>query len=101
MSRDGILITIINVNPLTRKLLIKPNITTRGFVLVNENAELINQIEKKTSDIVTDYLTNNAYNYTDLKNQIILELHPFINQLTGRRPIVLPVIMEVRQSSDN
>ena len=42
-----LLITILNINPLTRKLLIKPNITTRGFVLVNENAELINQIEKK------------------------------------------------------
>ena len=101
MSRDGILITILNINPLTRQLLIKPNITTRGFILVNENADLISQIEKKTSDIVTEFLKNNTYNYTDLKNQIILELHPFINQLTGRRPIVLPVIMEVRQSSDN
>jgi ribonuclease J len=101
MSRDGILITILNINPLTRKLLIKPNITTRGFVLVNENAELIAQIENKTTEIVTKFLNENAYSYTDLKNQIILELHPFINQLTGRRPIVLPVIMEVRQSSDN
>ena len=49
-------------------------------------------------DIVTDYLTNNAYNYTDLKNQIIFELLPYINELTGRRPIILPVIMEVNQS---
>ena len=99
MSRDGILITILNINPLTRKLLIKPNITTRGFVLVNENAELIAQIENKTTEIVTKFLNENAYSYTDLKNQIILELHPFISNLTGRRPIVLPVIMEVRESS--
>jgi hypothetical protein len=40
MSHDGILVTILNINPQTRELLIKPNITTRGFVLVNENAEL-------------------------------------------------------------
>ncbi len=99
MSRDGILITILNINPLTRKLLIKPNITTRGFILVNENTDLINQIEKKTSDIVNKFLNENAYSYTDLKNQIILELHPFINNLTGRRPIVLPVIMEIREAS--
>lgn len=97
MSRDGILITILNINPLTRKLLIKPNITTRGFVLVNENADLINQIEKKTTEIVNKFLQNNTYNYTDLKNQVILELHPFINNLTGRHPIILPVIMEVRE----
>ena len=41
-----------------------------------------------------------SYNYTDLKNQIILELHPFISELTGRHPIVLPVIMEVRESGN-
>lgn len=101
MSKDGILITILNINPLTRRLLIKPNITTRGFVLVNENTELINQIERKTTEIVNKFLNDNPYSYTDLKNQIILELHPFINNLTGRRPIVLPVIMEVRESSKN
>ena len=99
MSRDGILITIININPLNRRLLIKPNITTRGFVLVNENTELINQIEKKTTDIITKFLNENPYSYTDLKNQIILELHPFINNLTGRHPIILPVIMEVRETT--
>jgi ribonuclease J len=96
MSKDGILVTILNINPLTRKLLIKPNITTRGFVLVNENADLIQNIEKKTAEVVNNYLANNTYNYVDLRNTIILELHPFITKITGRRPIVLPVIMEVK-----
>ncbi len=96
MSNDGILVTILNINPLTRKLLIKPNVTTRGFILVNENLDLINKIEHKVTDIVTKYLETKPYNFIDLKNQIILELHPFINQLTGRHPIVLPVIMEVK-----
>ncbi|MCR5787866.1 MAG: ribonuclease J [Bacilli bacterium] len=98
MSRDGILVTILNINPLTRTLLIKPNVTTRGFVMVNENQALIQQIENKVSEVVKDFLANNTYSYLDLKNQIILELHPFINELTGRRPIILPVIMEVKQS---
>ena len=100
MSKDGILLTILNINPLTRKLLIKPNVTTRGFVLVNENGELINQIERKVSEIVNRCLQSGSYNYTDLKNQIILELHPFISGLTGRHPIILPVIMEVRESGN-
>ena len=97
MSHDGILVTIINLNPVTRELLIKPNITTRGFVLVNENAELINKIERKVSEVVTRVLKT-SYTYVDLKNQIILELSPFINELTGRRPIILPVIMEVKEN---
>ncbi len=96
MSHDGILVAIINLNPNTKELLIKPNITTRGFVLVNENAELISKIENKVSEIVLRVLKT-SYTYVDLKNQIILELSPFINELTGRRPIILPVIMEVRE----
>ncbi|MBQ3021108.1 MAG: ribonuclease J [Bacilli bacterium] len=96
MSNDGILVTIINVDPIKKELLIKPNITTRGFILVNENGELIHEIEKKVSEIVKSSL-NTGYNYINLKNQIILELNPFIINLTGRRPIILPVIMEVRR----
>jgi len=98
MSSDGILVTILNINTLTRKLLIKPNVTTRGFIMVNENPELINKIERKISDIVNKALLSSTYNYTDLKNTIILELYPYINALTGRRPIILPVIMEVNQA---
>lgn len=100
MSKDGILVTILNINPLTRTLLIKPNVTTRGFVMVNENQELINQIEKKISEIVNNFLEKNTYSYTDLRNTVILELHPFINELTGRRPIILPVIMEIRERTN-
>ena len=100
MSQDGILITILNINTLTRKLLIKPNVTARGFVLVNENQELMTKIEHKISEIVNNFLKTSLYNYTDLKNQIILELLPYINELTGRRPIILPVIMEVNKKED-
>ncbi|NLL01873.1 MAG: ribonuclease J [Mollicutes bacterium] len=96
MSKDGILVAIINIDPRTRELLIKPNITTRGFVLINENAELISKIETKVTEIVTNTIKT-TYNYLDLKNQIILELNPFINSLTGRRPIIMPVIMEVNR----
>ena len=96
MSNEGILVTIINIDPIKRELLIKPNITTRGFILVNENVELIHEIEKKVAEIVRNSIQN-GYNYINLKNQIILELNPFINGLTGRRPIILPVIMEIKR----
>ena len=96
MSKDGVLITILNIDSKTHQLLIKPNITTRGFILVNENQELIKEIENKTTEIVNNILSK-RYNLTDLKNTIILELNLFINQKTGRRPIILPVIMEVKK----
>lgn len=95
MSKDGVLVTILNIDPVKHKLLIKPNITTRGFVLVNENAALIKEIENKVADIVNRSL-NGKYSLTDLKNQIILELNMFIIERTGRRPMILPVIMEIK-----
>ena len=97
MSNDGVLVTILNINPEKKVLLIKPNITTRGFVLVNENAELIKEIENKVSEIVNRALKNTKYNLVDLKNQVILELNMFIDEKTGRRPMILPVIMEVKK----
>ena len=96
MSKDGVLVTILNIDPNTHTLLIKPNITTRGFVLVNESAELIKEIENKVTEIVNKALQG-RYNVLDIKNQVILELNLFINQKTGRRPMILPVIMEVRK----
>ena len=96
MSSDGILVTILNIDVNKNELLIKPNITTRGFIMVNENKELIQDIENKVSEIVKSSL-NNGYNYLNLKNQIILELNPYLVNLTGRRPIILPVIMEVKK----
>lgn len=96
MSKDGILITVLNINTNTKRLLLKPNVTARGFVLVNENLDLMKKIEEKINQVTTEFLSKNDYNYTDLKNQIILETLPFIYKITGRRPIILPVIMEIK-----
>ena len=77
--------------------MIHPNVTTRGFILVNENADLILSISRRIESTVKKYFQANAkYNYVDLKNQIILDLNPYIIELTGRRPIILPVVMEIK-----
>ena len=97
MANDGILVVIINVNMKKRELLIKPNITTRGFVLVNENEELIHKIEDKAETIIKSELTNPKTTFQSLKNDITEELYPFINELTGRKPIILPIILDIKK----
>ena len=64
MSSDGILVTILNINTLTRKLLIKPNVTTRGFIMVNENPELISKIEHKITEVVNSFLSKSNLLFT-------------------------------------
>ena len=98
MSNDGILVVICNINLKTKQLLGKVNITTRGFVLVNENEELLKEIENKAYETIIKELKNKKFNYTDLKNQIINEVSPFILEKTGRKPIILPVIMDIKSN---
>lgn len=97
MSTDGVLIVILNVDLKNRKLVLEPNITTRGFVVVNDNQELIKQIQDKTNLITLNELEKENFNLTDLKNRIILEINAYVIELTGRRPIIIPMILNINE----
>lgn len=95
MANDGILVIIANIDMKKRELLIKPNVTTRGFILVNENEELIKKIEDTSTTIIQNVLKNTNNSANEIKPKIISEIIPFIENLTGRRPIILPIITEI------
>ena len=97
MAKDGILVVIINVDMKKRELLITPNITTRGFILVNENEELIHKIENKAEETIKTALQNPRSTFATLKSDITDTLYPYINSLTGRKPIILPVILDIKR----
>ena len=98
MAHDGILVVISNINLQKKQLLGKVNITTRGFVLVNENEELLKQIENKATEIILKELKNKKFNCNDLKSQIINDLSPFLLEKTGRKPLIMPVIMDIKNN---
>ena len=97
MASDGILVAICNIDTKNHKLLGKINITTRGFILVNENEELLKEIENVAVNTVNKELSKNGVNYNDLKGNLIQDLLTFIYEKTGRRPIVLPVILDIKK----
>ena len=98
MSNDGILVVIANIDMKNRKLLIKPNITTRGFILVNENEELIHKIENLATKAIHTKLNDPSASFNDIKSQITADLYPAIYELTGRKPIILPVILDIKRN---
>lgn len=98
MSNDGILVVIANIDMKNKKLLIKPNITTRGFILVNENEELIHKIESIATKSICTKLNESNASFSDIKSQIIADLFPAIYELTGRKPIILPVILDIKKA---
>ena len=97
MANDGILVVIANVDMKKRELLIKPNITTRGFILVNENEELIHKIETKAETTIKTSLQDPKTTFANLKTEITEVLYPFIYNLTGRKPIILPIILDIKR----
>ena len=97
MANDGILVAICNINMDTHKLLGKISIITRGFILVNENEELLKQIEEVALNVVNKELTQKNVNYNDLKSQMITSILTFVFEKTGRRPIILPVILDIKK----
>jgi ribonuclease J len=99
MANDGLVVVIANIDVNKTELIDKVNITTRGFVLVNENEELINKIRDVASDSITQNIKNIKNNYGDLKALLIQDLLPFVKEQTGRKPLILPVFLDIKNKS--
>ena len=100
MSTNGILVIIANIDITHKKLLTRPMVTTRGYILVNENEILIKQIEKNAERIIENKLKSKIVNYNDIKNELITGLMPFLSDKTGRVPIILPIIMDIKYNQN-
>lgn len=92
MSNDGIVIACATIA--NDKLLTKPNITTRGFVTVNDSDGIIRNLENICSNIVMKAIKKSK---NDIKADIISNLSNYIKNETGRNPIILPIITEVEE----
>ena len=100
MANDGVIVLIANIDQNTKELLSNVNVTTRGFILVNENEELINKISNCASESIKKHIHQVRNNYNDLKSLLIQDVSPFIVSETGRKPLILPVFLEIKKSSN-
>ena len=100
MACDGIVVAIVNMDMKGHKLLTSPNIITRGFVLVNDNIELLKKLESITKKAIEDKIKTGV-NYSEIKSEISTVLGDYISLHTGRKPIILPVIMDVKKGVKN
>ena len=97
MASDGILVIVSNIDMKNKKLLTKPTIVTRGFIQVNDNTELINMLEIKSSLLITTKLKENNIGFQDIKSYLQTNISNYIMELTGRRPIILPIILDIKK----
>jgi len=96
LAKDGIFVIIAVVNRKTGKVQESPDIISRGFVYLKESKDLLYQARKKVI-ITIEKATGSGQviNWTYIKDNVRNTLGDFLFQKTQRRPMVLPVIIEV------
>jgi ribonuclease J len=92
LSQDGIMIVVITIN--NSEIVVKPDIVTRGFVYVRESEELIMDAKEKVGEVLSLCAKKNISEWAVIKSQVRDKLGKHLYERTGRRPMILPIIVE-------
>lgn len=95
LSQDGILIVVVTLTKHIRKIAAGPEIISRGFVYVRESEKLMDDSTKLVRDIVERNIAKDSFEWSSLKQDIREELNRNLFEKTKRRPMILPIIMEI------
>lgn len=96
MSADGMFVVIVTIDGKTGKLISSPDLISRGFIYMKENKQLIEETRKRVRKLLKDNgagAVEAEPNY--IKNKIRDDIGQFLFQKTERRPMILPVVIEV------
>lgn len=98
LADDGIFVIIAIVDSQTGKVRTSPDIISRGFIYLKESQELLKEVRYKTRQIVEEITVGNNHhpiNWTHIKDNLREKIGQFLFNKTQRRPMVLPVVIEV------
>lgn len=94
LSQDGLITIVVTVERASGEIIAGPDVITRGFVYVKESEELINEIKDKAYNALIEYDLS-ILDFNSMKNIISSALREFLYKKTKRRPMILPIIMEI------
>lgn len=97
LSQDGVLIVVVTLNKADRKIISGPEILSRGFVYVRESEKLLVDSAAYIKEIVEKNLLKEQFDWTGLKQEMRDFLHQYLFEKTKRRPMILPILMEVKR----
>jgi len=95
LSEEGLVIVVVSINMKDFKIASGPDIISRGFVYMRESEDLINEAQKLVSKHLHKVMERKTTQWSEIKNEITDTIAPFLYDKTKRRPMVLPIIMEI------
>ncbi|TDG00124.1 ribonuclease J [Paenibacillus piri] len=95
LSQDGILIVVTILSKTEAKIVSGPDLISRGFVYIRESESMLDEANRMVTDVVTRLQAENVNQWSTIKSHIKETLGRFLYEQTGRRPMILPVIMEI------
>lgn len=95
LSKDGMVVVIIAINQTTGEIIYGPDIVTRGFVFEDESQEFLDETKKVVLDTLATVNTEVMADWSEVKQEVRRILRRFFNKTIERRPVILPVIMEI------
>ena len=95
LSEDGLIVVVTTIDHDMKAVVAGPDIISRGFVYVREAEDLMESMREKANEVLDECLSHNTLDWASIKSHLKNELGSFIFAKTKRKPMILPVIMDV------
>jgi len=95
LSQDGILTVVVTISKETGGVIAGPDIISRGFVYVRESEDLMDEAKEIVKDALSKCEEKQITDWATIKNNIKEALRGYLYEKTKRKPMILPIIMEI------
>ncbi|WP_233275015.1 ribonuclease J [Calidifontibacillus oryziterrae] len=95
LSEDGMLVIVLTMSKRDRKLISDPDTITRGFIFVKDSEELLREINKLIIKTISNLNEASKNQWSDIKNNLRKAVGQFIFKEIKRKPMILPIIIEI------
>ncbi len=95
LADDGILICVLTIDGQTGEVIAGPDLISRGFVYADESRDLLDEAARRVSDALEPLEDEGVTEWAAIKKACRRSLGQFIWESTKRRPMIMPIVMEV------